>query len=898
VPESTSIPEGLARPLLVGMNAAAAEAPLFLGRRRELDRLHGLLDRALAGDGCLCLVTGEAGAGKSALLEAFAFEAKARYPDLVIAAGDCNPQTGSEEPYLPFREVLSDLTEEDSRQSGPERVQRPTRRFLEAARKVVIEHGPDLVDIFIPGGAIIARVGAQAAKHVRQRKRVGSAAGEQAASTRIDQSHLFEQYTNVLCTLSARHPLVLFVDDLHWADEASVKLLFHLSRRLGPDPVLLVGAYRAGSLVADGSRQPPPLAAQVNELKRYHGEVWVDLGEIPETEARAFIDAVVDAEPNRLDDGFRRALFGKTEGHALFTVELLRYLKDNGLLDRDAEGRWTVGAALSWEGLPARVEGVIAERASRLSGGERAILEAAAVMGESFLAEVIAEACNLQAREAIRSLSGPLTRIHGLVTAEGFERAGAQRVARYRFRHYLFREFFYTGLDEIERGLLHETVAGKLEDLYQDDPGPYAAQLAWHFGLAGLPKESTQYRLLAGHRARAEFANSEAATHYRAVLALLDGIDPAELPPEESRERRRETCAALGQVLRLLGSYDESVERYRQALELTPATEALARAGLHLGIAAAMGRNRRHEEAVDELTRAAGLLGDTAGEHEPDWWAAWIANAIERVRLHYWMNAVDAMTPLLEELSTVVERHGNAHLRFMFWTGQVLRGYRVDRYSPSAATVEAVDRALAAAQEAGTPLDIAEAQFSLAFSQALLLQADAAIETFDQALAAARRCGDRHLQGRDLAYRLLAYRVKGDAQAVAAGLAELLEVARELRLHDYIGLALATEAWLAWDSSDAKGALEAGRQALDYWQEHAPRYPLKWTALFPLLAACAEVGDEAGAREAAVRLLEPVQAVLPGPLEAALEAAAGGADGPPGASWARVVDLAREQGYL
>ena len=118
-------------------------------------------------------------------------------------------------------------------------------------------------------------------------------------------------------------------------------------------------------------------------------------------------------------------------------------------------------------------------------------------------------------------------------------------------------------------------------------------------------------------------------------------------------------------------------------------------------------------------------------------------------------------------------------------------------------------------------------------------------------------------------------------------------------MHDYIGLAHATDAWLAWDAGDASATLEAGRQALDYWQKHAPHYPLMWTALFPLLAACVEAGDEAGARDAAARLLDPVQTALPKPLEEALEiAAAGGPESADSAPWSRILDLARAQGFL
>jgi predicted ATPase len=140
---------------------------VFVARERELSQLQTFLDRALAGHGQVCFITGEAGAGKTALVTEFARRAGDAHPDLVVALGNCNAQTGIGDPYLPFREVLAMLTGDVEARLAqgaitPENAGR-LRDFLRVSGQALVEYGPDLIDIFVPGGALAARVGARLA---------------------------------------------------------------------------------------------------------------------------------------------------------------------------------------------------------------------------------------------------------------------------------------------------------------------------------------------------------------------------------------------------------------------------------------------------------------------------------------------------------------------------------------------------------------------------------------------------------------------------------------------------------------------------------------------------------------------------------------------------------------
>jgi len=327
----------------------------------------------------------------------------------------------------------------------------------------------------------------------------------------------------------------LVLDDLQWADAGSISLLFHLGRQLAGSRILIVGAYRSEEVALGRGGERHPLEPVVNEFQRDFGHITVNLGQ---AESRDFIEAFLDSEPNRLGVGFREMLYRQTRGHPLFTIELLRGLREQGDLVQDPEGCWVEGPTLDWETLPARVEAVIAERIGRLAQPLRAALRVASVEGEVFTAEVVARVRAADEREMVGRLSGELDRRHRLVRAQGILRMDGQRLSRYRFRHILFQRYLYNSLDEVERAHLHEAVGNTLEALYEDQIEAMAAiagQLAWHFQEAGMAEKAIDYLHQAGDRAMRLSANAEAIAHFTQGLALLKT-----LPDSGGKEHRLE----------------------------------------------------------------------------------------------------------------------------------------------------------------------------------------------------------------------------------------------------------------------------------------------------------------------------------------------------------------------
>ncbi len=181
------------------------------------------------------------------------------------------------------------------------------------------------------------------------------------------------------------------------------------------------------------------LTPLLQELKRRYGDIEIDLGQSTPQMDRAFVDALLDSEPNQLPETFRAELFQRTRGHPLFTVELLRHMQERGDLVQDSQGRWIEGGAVDWEALPARVEAVISQRIGRLPAILQEGLKIASVEGETFTAEVIAHILGVDGWEMVQQLSGVAGRQHRLVTGQGNQRLGTQVLSRYRFVHICFK---------------------------------------------------------------------------------------------------------------------------------------------------------------------------------------------------------------------------------------------------------------------------------------------------------------------------------------------------------------------------------------------------------------------------------------------------------------------------
>ncbi len=545
--------------------AAPRAVPVFVRRERELERLGGFLAGALAAQGGVAFITGGPGRGKSALMDAFARRAMAAEPSLLVASGSCSAFAGVGDPYLPFREIMNMLAGEVEERWKAGAISRERAiRLWEGMPHVVqalVESGPNLVEVFVSGAPLLARLQAATGGGAKWLERLAKLVeAERPLPGDLEQQGLFEQYEDVLGGLAAEQPLLLLLDDLQWSDEASIHLLFHLGCRLSGKRVLLIGAYRPEEVAVGRGEEKHPLEAVLAEFKRQCGDVWIDLGETNEEEDRGFVEAYLQTEPNRLARDFREALYRHTGGHPLFTVELLRHMQERGDLVQDEERRWTAGPGLDWDVLPAKVEGVIEERIARLVSELRETLSIASVEGDEFTAQVVAQVQAVGERQLLGRLSRELEKRHRLVRESGPSHVGERTLYQYQFTHRLIQQFLYNDMGIGERQMLHGEIARVLEDLYADQAQEIAVQLAHHYLAAEKWDSALHYLQVAGDRARAVYANAEAVEHYQRALTILKRRGDQHLAAR--------TLMKLGLTYHTAFEFQKSREAYEEGVRL------------------------------------------------------------------------------------------------------------------------------------------------------------------------------------------------------------------------------------------------------------------------------------------------------------------------------------------
>lgn len=577
-PEGTGTELVDATPAFLTAPAALPTPVVCVGRQKELAWLEQELDAALSGHGRVAFIAGEAGSGKSVLWHAFARQTMDRHPHLLVASGKGTAYTGLGDPYAAFRALLSQLTGNVATQWAAGRMSQTQALRLWRALPLTIEallrDAPGLIGTFVDGANLLqrAKVYAREAqlnpRHAPWLVRLPELLAESSAaagSTGQLQSALFDQFLRFLTAMTQHLPLLLVLDDLQWADLGTIGLLFHISRNLAGQRLLILGAYRPEEIAVgpDGGRHP--LQPVVHEIQHKLGHVILELGQKTDP---SFVEALVDSEPNNLDEAFRAQLFQLTGGHPLFTAELLRSLQERGDLLRDEDGSWQVGRELDWDTLPPRVEGVIVQRMSRLPLESRRLLQAASVQGETFIAEVAAQVLEIDERKVAAALSNELSRDQRLVHAQRFDREpdGRAGLSTYQFHHFLFQKYLYDHLDAVDKARLHELTGEALAARFSDQVSEKSVQLARHFEAAGVLDKALQYRLQAGNYAIKLAANDEAGEHFTRGLALLKRSAVAP-------ERKRQELAlqlGLGTALQLKDGYGaEGAQRaYSRARDL------------------------------------------------------------------------------------------------------------------------------------------------------------------------------------------------------------------------------------------------------------------------------------------------------------------------------------------
>ena len=453
----------------------------FSGRMDQLEVLTTAWKETAEGARRAVLVSGEPGIGKTRLVTEAVRGAHDR--GSIVLWGRCDEDLGA--PYGPFAEAL---------------------------RHYVLVTPPDQVraEVGALGGELVRIVPDIAS-------RVPGLAEPMATDAETERFRLFDAVADLLSEISAAAPVVLVLDDLHWADKPSLILLRHLLRSPTPMRVLFLGTYRDTDL--DRSH---PLSDVLGELRRQPGVDRLDLQGLDQDEISGFMANVAGHELTEGGRDLAEALHTETEGNPFFVGEVLRHLAESGAIVQDDEGRWTTSGAVADFGIPEGVREVVGRRLSRLSDAVNQALAIGAVIGPTFDLATI-EGAGGPAGDVLFDALDEATQF-GLVR----EAPGAP--GRYAFAHALVRASLYEELTTNRRVRMHWRIGEVLEARYASKLDEHLDELAFHYGegaLAGDAAKAAEFARRAGERALADLAFESAASHFERALGSIELVDDA-----------------------------------------------------------------------------------------------------------------------------------------------------------------------------------------------------------------------------------------------------------------------------------------------------------------------------------------------------------------------------------
>lgn len=531
----------------------------LVGRSVELEALSHASKRAAAGDGHeIAVVAGEAGLGKTTLV--------AEVARVAFDAGACVLFGHAEEdlatPYGLFTEALGHLV---------------THAPDDDLRAYVRDCGPDLARL-VP---VLTR-------------RLPELAPPTDSEIETERYLLFAAVVGLIRHIAAQRPVVLVLDDLQWADTASLQLLRHVVDEDLGLRLLVLATFRDTEVGAGH-----PLVETLAALWRMERVTRVDLQGLDD---RGVIDLLEATAGHALDDpgvALAHALYRETDGNPFFLSEVLRHLVETGALYQDATGRWVSDLTVDEVRLPDSVREVIGARVGRLGADALRVLSTAAVIGRDFDLELLARATGSDEDDLLDLLEA--------AESAALVREPATVAGRFTFTHALIQRTLYHDLSHNRRARTHERVAEALEDLTGGRPGARVGELAHHWAQAMRPAnghKAADYAAQAGDAALAALAPAEAVRWYTQALDLLG--------PDDDAHRRAELLVGLGTAQR-----QDGTAAHRETL-LEAARLADQIDDVDLLVCAALANNRGwysglgivDEERIAVIDRALARLGD------------------------------------------------------------------------------------------------------------------------------------------------------------------------------------------------------------------------------------------------------------------------------------------------
>ena len=492
-PVTAGAPAVAAQPESAPTQPAVAEpqgATTFVGRDTQMACLHQHYAKALRGERQLVFVSGEAGIGKTSLVESFL----AQVSDVPrIGHGQCVAQHGAGEAYLPVLQALGHICRQP--------------------------HGGQVIDVLMRiAPTWLMQLPALLSPHeltALQRRTAGAA-----------RERMLREIADALEALTAETPLILVLEDLHWSDPSTIEMLSLVARRSAPARLFIVGTYRP----SDAGAVDRPLKSMKQELVAHAQTVEIALGNLGHADVRTYLARRFPGSGDESD--VSAFVYRRTEGHPLFMVQMTDYLARQG-----AQG--AIASALqeaSETAVPHGLRELIDVQLGRLTDTERQVLETASVAGAEFSTASVGAAARMPV-ENVETCCEGLARHGQFIEARGLATwPDGTASGRYGFRHVLYKDVLYGRLSTRRLTRIHLDIATREEAAYGELSTELAAELATHFERGLDHRRAVHHYHQAGQKALRRFANAEAIAHFTKGLDLLQALpDTLERARDELR---------------------------------------------------------------------------------------------------------------------------------------------------------------------------------------------------------------------------------------------------------------------------------------------------------------------------------------------------------------------------
>jgi class 3 adenylate cyclase/tetratricopeptide (TPR) repeat protein len=560
------------RPATAQRNLSMSAA--FIGRQGELDRLKDAMERLAKGSGSIISIIGEAGTGKSRLLFEFERQFADRRINWITGYAFAHTQPV---PYFPLVHMVRRWLELDGTATEAE-------MSAGIARRVGALLGPKAREIPIIQGLIGQDVQETMGMSPEEwRKRLKSA------------------MLSLLQAIAAQAPTVFCLEDIHWGDAASFKLLKDLIFNFEVPALVICTTRPHASLFT--SHEQEVIAPIYSELR---------LGVLSpeETEAMAKSMLTTDSLPAAL----LALLHNRAEGNPFYLEEILNALVGSGALSLDT-GRWQLQRAFKASDIPSTIHGIIASRMDQLDRHDRRILQEAAVIGRTFL-------YNILKRISVYS-EGVDASLYKLERAGLIRSRALHPEMEFMFKHALIQEVSYSGLLRRERQRVHERIAHTIEAVYQDRLSEFDETLALHFQKSTATDKATDYLIRSGTKALRRCALDESDQYFKTAKAMLE---QQQLATPDTKKRLLDVANQWAFVFYYKGLNRELIELLEHQRPLIKDLNDPVREGYHWAWhGCALWHRHRFREAYESLSQARTLAKTAADPNLTGYVATWIS---------------------------------------------------------------------------------------------------------------------------------------------------------------------------------------------------------------------------------------------------------------------------------